>query len=203
MQAHDSKASKANNPLIEPVRELLDAASQPYTEFGLIQALKAEGLVAPDYSQSSLELFRVHFLVFNALYSLQQELLDQGWCLEISPLALYLRPLAEGEDLRSLVQAGDSALRDFYLDWNEYRAATQESVEELLTDFWRKLQRPGSLTPESRREALAQLELRDPVSPEAIKRQYRRLAMRHHPDRGGSEIELQKINAAKAVLDGR
>ena len=203
MQADDPKATKAQNPLIEPVKELLAKTATPFTEFGLIQALKARGLVDPGYSRSSLELFRVHFLVFNALYSLRPKLYDQGWYLEISPLALYLRPLAKGEEERALVQDGDSALRDFYLDWNEYRAATRESVEDLLADFWRRMQSPARLAPESRCEALAQLDLHDPVSPEAIKRQYRRLAMRHHPDRGGSETELQKINAAMAVLDGR
>jgi len=203
MQTDESEASQAHNPLIEPVRELLNAASQPYTEFGLIQALKLRGLVDPGYSRSSLELFRVHFLVFNALYTLQQKLFSEGWHLEISPLALYLRPVTEGKEARVLAQGEDPVLRDFYLDWDQYRAATQESVEELLADFWRKMQSPAYLAPESRREALAQLDLQDPVSPETIKRRYRRLAMRHHPDRGGSEAELQKINAAMAVLDGR
>jgi len=203
MQAHDPQATKAHNPLIEPVRELLVATARPLTEFGLIQALKARGLVEPDYSRSSLELFRVHFLVFNALYSLQPTLFREGWYLEISPLALYLRPLTQGEEARAMVQGGDSALRDFYLDWDQYRAATRESVEDLLADFWRRMQSSAPLAPESRRQALAQLDLNDPVSPDAIKRQYRRLAMRHHPDRGGSEAELQKINAAMAVLDGR
>ena len=178
------------------------AATQPCTEFSLIQALKARGLVDPEYSGSSLELFRVHFLVFNALYSLQSELFEEGWCLDISPLKLYLRPLTEGKEPWALVQGSEAALRNFYLDWEEYQAATQESVEDLLVDFWRRVQTPARLDPDSRREALAQLDLQDPVSPKAVKRRYRRLAMRHHPDRGGSEAELQEINAAMVVLEG-
>jgi curved DNA-binding protein len=37
-------------------------------------------------------------------------------------------------------------------------------------------------------------------SPEEIKQAYRRLAMRHHPDKGGDEAEFKKINEAYAVL---
>ncbi|NNG14653.1 MAG: DnaJ domain-containing protein, partial [Gammaproteobacteria bacterium] len=42
--------------------------------------------------------------------------------------------------------------------------------------------------------------LDDPVSDADIKQQYRRLAMQHHPDRGGDDATLQKINAAMNIL---
>ncbi len=53
---------------------------------------------------------------------------------------------------------------------------------------------------DERRDALAELELTDPVDWRAIKSQHRQLAMRHHPDRGGDEARLQAINAAMNVL---
>ena len=56
---------------------------------------------------------------------------------------------------------------------------------------------------DQRQAALATLGLCDPVDAAAIKRQYRRLAMRHHPDRGGDGQRLREIHAALAVLASR
>jgi curved DNA-binding protein CbpA len=38
------------------------------------------------------------------------------------------------------------------------------------------------------------------ASPEEIKRAYRKLAMKHHPDRGGDQSTLQRINEAYDTL---
>jgi len=38
------------------------------------------------------------------------------------------------------------------------------------------------------------------ASPEQIKKAFKQLAMKHHPDRGGDETEFKKINEAYAIL---
>ena len=38
------------------------------------------------------------------------------------------------------------------------------------------------------------------ASPEQIKKAFKQLAMKHHPDRGGNEAEFKKINEAYAIL---
>jgi DnaJ-class molecular chaperone len=38
------------------------------------------------------------------------------------------------------------------------------------------------------------------ASPEQIKKAFKQLAMKHHPDRGGDEAEFKKINEAYAIL---
>ncbi len=193
--------SAERNPLLDPIRQLLSAArGMAQTEFTLIKGLKAQGLVPRDYSFHPLTLFRVHFQVFNALHRLQPEFARGGQALVISPLAIYLRPLSEGESASAVADADEGPLREFYLDWSYYDSATEETVVELLAGFWKRMERGSAPSDQERAEALAELDLSDPVSREDIKQRYRRLAMDHHPDRGGSERRLQKINAAMAVL---
>jgi DnaJ-domain-containing protein 1 len=51
-----------------------------------------------------------------------------------------------------------------------------------------------------RQQALAVLGLPANATPEQIKRRYRTLAKRHHPDRGGDPHQMQKIIAAYEYL---
>ncbi|MDQ2075507.1 DNA-J related domain-containing protein [Marinimicrobium sp. ABcell2] len=190
------------NPLLPAIEELLGEGFA-LSEYRLIQRLKEQGLVAPDYSFSPLSLFQVHFCVFNALYQIQARLMDQGQALVISPLSIYVRPLDEEGRGAALAELEDQPLRTFYLDWNHYHQATEGSVEDLLRDFWRRYARLGVAGQEERQRALAELGLEDPVTPAEIKQRYRRLAMEHHPDRGGSAERLRMINDALAVLESK
>jgi curved DNA-binding protein CbpA len=47
---------------------------------------------------------------------------------------------------------------------------------------------------------MATLELTEPFDAASVRTQYRRLAMRHHPDRGGDAERLQAINRAFRIL---
>lgn len=51
-----------------------------------------------------------------------------------------------------------------------------------------------------RQQALAVLGLPAHATPEQIKRRYRQLAKRYHPDRGGDPREMQRIIAAYELL---
>ncbi len=51
-----------------------------------------------------------------------------------------------------------------------------------------------------RQQALRVLGLPSNATPEQIKRRYRTLAKRNHPDRGGDQREMQRIIAAYELL---
>ena len=73
---------------------------------------------------------------------------------------------------------------------------TADDVQELITSFWRRMNDKVE-----RKKALADLGLQDPVDDNTVKQAYRKLVMKHHPDRGGEKEKLQKINAALAKLN--
>ncbi|MGD8592280.1 MAG: DNA-J related domain-containing protein [Gammaproteobacteria bacterium] len=137
-------------------------------------------------------LFKAHFLLFNILYQLRNRLLEQklGY-LDINPVKIRLLPYREGEDS---LESYD-ALMDYYLDFSNLENTSAREVDEMLAGFYIKLS-----SNDKREHALRILGLEDPVDVHTIKKQYRRLAMEHHPDRGGDKALLQEINSAVKIL---
>lgn len=184
--------------LLHNLLTVLRAHPQGLSEFQLLRALQRQELApfAGADLADPLVLFRTHFILFHGLYRLQERLAAAGEALEIHCVRIAVTTIGHC--------GGDGALgrpdplRPFYLDLSNLERVDAAGVEKLLDDFWRRFR--GN---ETRRQALAVLELEDPVQSEEIRRQYRRLAMRHHPDRGGDTERLQELNAAMAVLSER
>lgn len=179
------------------VLELLQRFPLGLSEYDLIKAIQATGhLQFRNIALwDKLSLFQTHFVLFHTLYTLRQEVWqERQYVLEISPLKIILYAwgdsTATGNEL-----AEHDPLRDYYLDIRNLDQTTAEDVTQLLTDFWVRL-----TANEQRAEALKILELADPVDFVTIKKQYRRLAMLHHPDRGGDHVKLQTINIAMEIL---
>ena len=162
-------------------------------EYDLMTNLKSLGYF--DFlSQPALphELFQAHFFLFHSLHLLSNTLLEQKlYLLSIHTLKIQLLPYQEGENTLQV----DDKLKAYYLDLNNLENTTEDDVYNMLASFWSKFNRF-----DSREEALAELGLSDPVDDKTIKKEYRRLAMQHHPDRGGDTETLQKINDALALL---
>ncbi len=180
--------------VIHSVMKVLRAHPAGLSEFELIRALAADGQSGfqGDRLRDSLSLFQTHFLLFHTLYLLRDELHQRREAhVDIGPLKIQLLPFDSADG-----QAVDShdPLRDYYLDIHNL-ATGREEVEGLLNDFWTRFARA-----DERGEALQTLGLSDPVDWATIKQRHRRLAMQHHPDRGGETASLQAINAALAVL---
>lgn len=176
------------------IEQELAAQPEGIAEYALIQTLKGRGFFdflppapAPPYA-----LFRAHFLLFHALYRLRDRLAGAGEALlEIAPLCIRLMPWSASE---AALESADP-LRDYYLDWRHLEETGETEVADLIAGFWQRLAKF-----EHRDCALAELGLTDPVDDDIIKSAWRRLAMEHHPDRGGDTARLQAINAAVDCL---
>ncbi|AVP86174.1 DNA-J related domain-containing protein [Aeromonas hydrophila] len=166
------------NPLLAPLLTLLRQASGSYKVHELLAELRRQEVIPPLSGDEQLQLFRLNFLIMNALYQLQAELHGEGWWLVISTLDIRLEPLSTREGASALTRG--EALRSYYLDWQVFWQTDREEVEALLGSFWRACERD-----EHRAEALTLFALPTGAQPDAIRRRWRELALQHHPDRGG------------------
>lgn len=200
---------KPSNPLLPWVLRWLRCTALPAKEYALIQYLDVELASWPfeiDHQEPSLRLFQKHFLVMNSLYRLQVDFAADGLQLVIDPLGITLQPLAqnghgdqggEATHRRSLSQDArrDEALANYYLDWSHFQAATTESVESLLKQFWRRFANVDSLA-----NARRVLGVDAATSYADLQLTYRRLARRHHPDGGGDAATFIEIREAYETL---
>lgn len=183
-----------------PLIALLDcylSPGQAVTEYELMRWLQApeQGFFRPDALSEPLLLFRSHFILMHCLYQLRRQWAAAGTAgLEISALRIQRIPW---QPARASQPAAHDSLADYYLNLAELET-DRETVEALLGSFWQQM-----LLPESQPEDLALLELSPPVTAEEIRLQYRRLAMRHHPDRGGDKQHFCRIQAAFQRLKTR
>jgi len=181
-------------PLLSALHTLLTDHFDGLKEYELIRQLRGAAVAGfPDGPLSDpLVLFQSHFLLRHALYQLRDRCLgDRSGRLEMDALAIRLDPF---EDAESGVVAYDP-LREYYDDLSHLETTDREEVERLLAQFWERL-----ATNERRQSALTVLDLADPVDRGTITRQYRRLAQRYHPDRGGDPLRFHAIRKAYETL---
>lgn len=180
----------------EPCLGLLRQYPEGLSEYQLLQQLRdLEPLLFPELpAADQLGLFQQHFLLFHILYTLQQQLYaEQSALLQISPLSIVLSDYTAGEEALSEADP----LRDYYLDLSHLDDTSEEEVFTMLAGFWRRMQLGE---PERVAAALEVLELASAEDFSQVKQQYKRLVMRHHPDRGGEEVKMHALNEAYEVL---
>lgn len=188
---YDNTADRLPKVFYRDLELQLKQHPEGLSEYALLKKLKSLGYfgflssrpAAPD------ALYMAHFLIFHALYRLQKDyLFEKRGVIDIGPLNICLREYQPGE--AALTVSSDN-LAAYYLDLANLDNTSRADVEILISAFWREYARF-----DNREAALAELGLADPVDESTIKQTYRRLAMCHHPDRGGEATRLQAINAA-------
>ena len=171
------------------------------SEHALLMWLKEHNHIQlePDEFHDMMKLFRVHFLLFHRLYHLKDELhaTQQG---SLSIHALNIRNLPYHACKDALVQS--DPLRSYYLDFNNLNDTGEVELEDMLARFWSSYVNVDVKDNDSqqRQQALKLLELHPEATDKEIKYAWRRLAMQHHPDRGGDEEQIKALNQAVSVL---
>lgn len=97
---------------------------------------------------------------------------------------------------------GVDPLRDYYLDWSNFNASDDE-IAELLTRFWSDCRkRYGALSDVSHAEALQVFEPGAGATQAEMRRRWRQLAFRWHPDRDCGDTErFKQVCPAWQVLN--
>jgi len=192
--------------LLAHVKSYLEKNSNAVSEYQLLEQLRhSPSLIEIEQScqqQPALQLFRKHFTVMNALYRLQREYQRQGkYYLEVSALRIALHsalqpPPSESAGTATIIhQHADRALVDYYLNWDHYLNTTENNVQQLLSDFWIAFSHP-----EKKLAAYQLLDLKVGSAFIHVEKRYRRLAAKHHPDRGGNSEDFIRIREAYEVL---
>lgn len=187
-----------DNPLKASILSILKSYPQGVSEYDIIKGLRSQRLVEGDNDRlptDSLAMFRIHFMVMNALYSLQEELLDSEIMLSISPLLIQLH-FAGTTSATALTDSAEPALREYYLDWSHFDKADHDTVNQLLHQFWQRF-----LASDQRAEALDILGLEHQSNWQDIRRRYQQLIQKYHPDKGGDEQKFIAIRAAYETLE--
>jgi len=191
------------NPLIWPLLSLLKKTEHSWKIHYLATQLKAQGLLMALDQDPDQDLFKRNFLLMNALFQLQQMLLPKQW---LQVHAMEIKIFSHLPSDLSLAIQTDQGLREYYLNWDNYQVSG-DYIREMLEQFWNRYQQhigASTATPldnGARLTALTVFELTSDPSKADIRKQWRRLALRWHPDRpNGNAAKFRTICEAWHVL---
>lgn len=179
------------NPLIDEIFCLL--IRQPiWKVHTLASALSETNHIKALDDDPQKDLFKRNFLVMNALYQLQLQLVPD-YHLRIASLHIEL---VNTPSHTALLQA--EPLRDYYLDWHNYDTSNDE-IAALLDNFWQHFGQQTSvnttkkLTPLQHQEIRERWNLNTGYSLKDVQKRWRQLALKHHPDKQGSAVVFKQI----------
>lgn len=190
------------NPLLWPILDILRKQPSNWKVHTLAHELSQKGYIQQSDESPDKDLFKRNFLLMNALYQLQETLYPDGW-LQVEAMNIVLMSAIEAS--RHSVDTNDP-LREYYLDWKNYEADEGE-VRRLLNDFWSRYQRyiGGNISDDlDRSKALHLFELDADATRTEIRRQWRKLALRWHPDRENGNADRFRVlcNAWNVLRNG-
>lgn len=180
---------QVENPLLWSVLDVLERQADSLKIHKLFSLLAEKELIPTLDESAEKDLFKRNFLLMNALYQLQEILIPEKW-LQVEAMDIRLLPFNSTQH----VVASDDPLRDYYLDWSHYEADNLE-VKRLLEEFWTRYKKHvgvGEVTM-SQKQALACFELDETATPKEVRKTWRRLALKWHPDRPGGDTDKFRL----------
>lgn len=173
--------TKGDNPLIWPLLTVLQASNQSWKIHHLATELQTQGLIHQLDENPGNDLFKRNFLLMNALFELQEILLPKQW-LQVKAMEIQIFRLVPSNVNLLIMQ--DTSLCEYYLDWNNYDTS-ENVVRELLEAFWSNYKSYIGLNINlmNKGNALRVFELDESATARDIRKQWRRLALKWHPDR--------------------
>ena len=194
----DNKSVEQNegqfeNPLVWPLFEVLQELNQAWKVHTLSAYLIEKDLLKQLDESVDKDLFKRNFLIMNALYQLQTELYPEQW-LQVEAMNIQLFSELETKNNQQTIDAANP-LREYYLDWINYQVEEGE-VQRLLNEFWNNYRRYlGGMNTSSmdRIQALKRFGLSESATEKEIRKQWRKLAMQHHPDRESGNAEQFRV----------
>lgn len=196
--------SQLDQHLIDSLESLGDTFKEGISEFQLLKILQNEPYNVFDKQalEDNLVMFQTHFVLFNALYTLQDKWISaHKGHLTIFTTKIVLQPITDTSTTVSLTDP----VRDYYLDWKNFSETSLADVEQMLDDFWAKMgdiKPQHAILPQMRDEALEAMQFNtlENVTKEDIKKQYRKLQHKYHPDKGGDADKAKTLSWAYSVL---
>ncbi|MDN3611588.1 DNA-J related domain-containing protein [Vibrio ostreicida] len=179
------------NPLLWPIMEVLRKQPSGWKVHTLSAHLNELELLPVLDDAPDKDLFKRNFLIMNALYQLQETLYPDNW-LQVQAMDIALLP--QSQVFGHEIDVADP-LRDYYLDWHNYEAEEGE-VKRLLNEFWTRYREfVGSTNGNDmdRAKALSLFELPHDASPTEIRKTWRKLALKWHPDRENGNSDRFRI----------
>jgi DnaJ-domain-containing protein 1 len=176
--------------LLQAIDQLLSINPAGLSEYELMAALDKQHsdlFPKPNFSEKVL-LFQHHFMLRHCLYRLQNEYAHLGdFRLEIGLSRLVKHPVTSPkQDLER-----HDPLREYYLNLSNMNKESESSIESLLNSFWTRLSHFNAAP-----EAHKTLGLTGNESHQEKQQRYRKLAQKHHPDKGGNAQEFDRIQQA-------
>lgn len=189
-------------PLQSILHDILLNHRDGLSEYEIFEQLKSPPyeVFTVDALRDPLSLFQSHFILFNALYQLQDSWLrNKTGLMQIHCSCIRSIPWEAGQN--GLIT--QDKLRAYYLDWTNLSDTDQSQAEALLESFWSGFSGMPNQVPVNHmplQQALDLLNLTNPYTAQQLKQQYRKMLHKHHPDKGGDNGQTVQLHNAYEQL---